>query len=50
MIQDPRLTNDHFLLAIRQTDADLHPETAKELFLEHGAIEVHEIPQEEVAS
>ncbi len=44
---DPRLTNDCFLLAIRQTDADLHPEMAKELFLEHGAIEVQEIPQEE---
>ena len=44
---DPRLTDDHFLLAIRQTDADLHPDMAKELFLEHGAIEVHEIPQED---
>ena len=46
-IQDARLTDDHFLLAIRQTDADLHPDMAKELFLEHGAIEVTEIPQEE---
>jgi hypothetical protein len=47
-IQDVRLTDDHFLLAIRQTDADLHPDMAKDLFLEHGAIEVTEIPQEEV--
>ena len=47
-IQDPRLTDDHFLVAIRQTDADLHPDMAKDLFLEHGAIEVTEIPQEEV--
>lgn len=46
-VQDPRLTDDHFLLAIRQTDADLHPEMAKNLFLEHGAIEVTEIPQED---
>jgi hypothetical protein len=46
-IQDARLTDDHFLLAIRQTDADLHPDMAKNLFLEHGAIEVTEIPQEE---
>lgn len=45
--QDPRLTDDHFLLSIRQTDADLHPDMAKELFLEHGAIEVVEIPQED---
>ncbi len=49
VIQDRRLTDDHFLLAIRQTDADLHPDMAKELFLEHGAIEVHEIQQEDVA-
>jgi hypothetical protein len=47
-ISDARLTNDHFLLAIRQTDADLHPDMAKDLFLEHGAIEVAEIPQEDV--
>ena len=47
-IQDARLTNDHFLLAIRQTDADLHPDMAKDLFIEHGAIEVAEIPQEDV--
>ncbi len=49
-ISDARLTDDHFLLAIRQTDADLHPDMAKDLFLEHGAIEVHEIPQEDVPS
>ena len=48
-IQDARLTDDHFLLAIRQTDADLHPDMARDLFLEHGAIEVIEIPQEDAA-
>ncbi len=42
-LSDARLTDDHFLLAIRQTDADMHPEMAKELLLVHGAIEVHEI-------
>jgi len=43
VIQDARLTDDHFLLAIRQTDADLHPDLAKELLYAHGAIEVREI-------
>ncbi len=42
-LQDSRLTDDHFLLAIRQTDADLHPALAKELLLAHGAIEVREV-------
>ncbi len=49
-MSDQRLTDDHFLLAIRQTDADIHPDMAKELFRQHGAIEVHEIPQEDVLS
>lgn len=44
---DPRLSDDHFLLAIRQTDADLLPSMARDLLVKHGAIEVHEIPQEE---
>ena len=47
--EDPRLTDDHFLLAIRQTDADLHPDLAKELLLGHGATEVTEVPQQEAA-
>jgi len=44
---DARLSDDHFLVAIRQTDADLHPDMAKELFEAHGALEVREVPQEE---
>ena len=38
----PRVTDDHFVLAIRQTDADLHPSMAGRLLRDHGAIEVHE--------
>jgi hypothetical protein len=38
----PRVTNDHFVLAIRQTDADLDPGMAERLLRQHGAIEVHE--------
>ena len=38
----PRVTDDRFVLAIRQTDADLDPGMAEALLLEHGAIEVHE--------
>ena len=49
ILDDPRFTNDHFLLAIRQTDADLYPEMAKQLLSEHGAIEIREIPQEDRA-
>jgi hypothetical protein len=38
----PRVTDDHFVLAIRQTDADLDPGMAQRLLREHGAIEVRE--------
>ena len=38
----PKVTDDHFVLAIRQTDADLDPGMAERLLREHGAIEVHE--------
>jgi hypothetical protein len=38
----PRVTNDHFVLAIRQTDADLDPGMAEQLLRHHGAIEVKE--------
>jgi hypothetical protein len=38
----PRVTNDHFVLAIRQTDADLDPGMAERLLRQHGAIEVQE--------
>ena len=38
----PRVTDDHFVLAIRQTDADLDPGMAERLLRQHGAIEVHE--------
>lgn len=38
----PRVTDDRFVLAIRQTDADLDPEMAESLLREHGALEVRE--------
>ena len=38
----PGVTDDHFVLAIRQTDADLDPGMAERLLRRHGAIEVHE--------
>jgi len=38
----PKVTDDHFVLAIRQTDADLDPGMAERLLREHGAVEVHE--------
>jgi len=38
----PRVTDDHFVLAICQTDADLDPGMAEQLLLDHGAIEVRE--------
>lgn len=38
----PKVTDDHFVLAICQTDADLDPGMAERLMREHGAIEVHE--------
>ena len=43
----PRVTDDHFVLAIRQTDADLDPGMAERLLREHGALEVHEDTGEE---
>jgi hypothetical protein len=41
-LMHPRVTDDHFVLAIRQTDADLEPSMAERLLREHGAIEVRE--------
>ena len=41
-LMHPQVTDDRFVLAIRQTDADLDPELAPRLLREHGAIEVHE--------
>jgi hypothetical protein len=38
----PRVTDDRFVLAIRQTDADLDPGMAERLLRDHGAIEVRE--------
>ena len=38
----PRVTDDRFVLAIRQTDADLDPGMAERILRRHGAIEVHE--------
>ena len=38
----PRVTDDRFVLAIRQTDADIDPGMAERLMREHGAIEVQE--------
>ena len=38
----PRVTDDRFVLAIRQTDADLDPGMAERLLRQHGAVEVHE--------
>ena len=38
----PRVTDDRFVLAIRQTDADLDPGMAVRLMREHGAIDVRE--------
>jgi hypothetical protein len=38
----PKVTDDHFVLAIRQTDADLDPGMAESIMREHGAIEVRE--------
>jgi len=45
----PRVTDDRFALAIRQTDPDLPPELAETLLRSHGAVEVHE-DRSEVAS
>jgi hypothetical protein len=38
----PKVTDDHFVLAIRQTDADLDPHMAERLMREHGAVDVRE--------
>jgi hypothetical protein len=38
----PRVTDDRFVLAIRQTDADLDPGMAVRLLREHGALDVRE--------
>ena len=38
----PRVTDDYFVLSIRQTDADLDPDLAARLMRDHGAIEVNE--------
>ena len=38
----PKVTDDHFVLAICQTDADLEPGMAERLMRDHGAIEVRE--------
>ena len=38
----PKVTDDHFVLAIRQTDADLDPGMAERLMREHGAVDVRE--------
>lgn len=38
----PRVTDDRFVLAIRQTDADLDPGMAERILRQHGAIEVRE--------
>ena len=38
----PRVTDDHFVLAIRQTDADIDPGMAEQLLRQHGAVDVKE--------
>ena len=43
------ITDDRFVLSIRQTDPDLPPELARQLLLDHGAIEVREESGEEEA-
>jgi hypothetical protein len=45
----PRVTDDRFVLAIRQTDADLDPMLAPRLLRRHGALEVHEDIGEEIS-
>lgn len=41
-LMHPRVTDDRFVLAIRQTDADLDPGMAERVLREHGALEVRE--------
>ena len=43
----PGVTDDRFVLAIRQTDPDLPPDLAENLLREHGAIDFHEETGEE---
>jgi len=42
VLAHPRVTDDRFVLAICQTDADLDPGMAERLLREHGAIKVQE--------
>ncbi len=42
VLAHPGVTDDHFVLAIRQTDADLEPGMAEALLRQHGAVEVRE--------
>ena len=42
MLTHPRVTDDHFVLVIRQTDADLDPDMARDLMQDFGAVEVRE--------
>jgi hypothetical protein len=46
-LADPRVTDDRFVLAIRQTNPDLPPELAQQLLRDHGAIEIREESGEE---
>jgi hypothetical protein len=41
------VTDDRFVLALRQTNPDLAPELAEQLLNEHGALEVREHREEE---
>lgn len=44
-----RVTDDQFVLAIRQTDPDLPPELAERLLRDHGAIDIREESGEEAS-
>ena len=43
----PGVTDDRFVLALRQTDPDLPPGLAERLMQDHGAIEIREDREEE---
>jgi hypothetical protein len=43
----PGVTDDRFVLAIRQTNPDLAPELAEQLLRDHGAIDIREESGEE---
>ena len=45
----PGVTDDRFVLSIRQTDPDLSPDLAPTLLRDHGAIEIREEFGEEAA-